>query len=247
MKPLALLVLLALPSIPIFANKDKPAYEVGTFVENRRVSDGTFSSASCGSFGCSGSAYNASHNVHFVITPEGHYAIEAPVSVAGTILVGMLNNGYAPTMHKEWFMDNLHEGDTVLFSPQCNKHNRCTIRLPNPDNPNKEITTFGEFDPNSAKTNARVLCGTGRLTVAVEAQMCSAQPNVTQVQAQPNVAQVPAQPVVTPTPVVLVPVVSVTPPIPATANNSAMQSIDLPPESLGNYARRMKAEKAAQH
>ncbi len=152
---------------------DKPPYEVGIFMSSEQVSDGSYSTASCGSFGCNGSAYNAAHNVHLVRTDNGIYSIEAPVSVAGTVLLGMLNNGIAPTVHKAWFMDDLHEGDKVLFSADCNKHNRWTIRLPNPDKPTKEITTQGFFYPSIAKTNATTLCGTGKLTADVEAQVCA--------------------------------------------------------------------------
>ena len=153
--------------------RDKPPYEVGTFLSSRQVSDGSYSTASCGSFGCNGSAYNAAHNVHLVQTPDGVFSIEAPVSVAGSILLSMATNGNSPTVHKAWFMNNLHEGDKVLFSAACNKHNRCTIRLPNPDKPTKEILTLGFFFPAIAKTNTTVLCGTGRLTADVEAQVCT--------------------------------------------------------------------------
>jgi hypothetical protein len=168
--PLVVLFLL-LASFAIARNK--PPYEVGTFMSSRQVSDGTYSTASCGSFGCNGSAYNAAHNVHLVSTLDGIFSIEAPVSVAGTILRGMATNGNSPTVHKAWFMDNLHEGDKVLFSAACNKHNRCTIRLPNPDKPTKEILTLGFFFPAIAKTNTTVLCGTGKLTADVEAQVCA--------------------------------------------------------------------------
>ena len=153
--------------------REKPPYEVGTFMSSRQVSDGTYSTASCGSFGCNGSAYNAAHNVHLVSTPDGIFSIEAPISVAGTILLGMVSNGNSPTLHKAWFMDDLHEGDKVLFSAKCGKHGRCTIRLPDPDKPNKEILTLGFFFPAIAKTNTTVLCGTGRLTADVEAQVCA--------------------------------------------------------------------------
>ncbi len=156
--------------------KDKPAYEVGTFLSTTQQSDGVFSSASCGRYSCSGSAYSAAHNVHTLSTPEGAYMLEAPTSVVGTIILGSLTGGNAPTIHKAWFMDNLHEGDKVLFSASCNRRNNCTFRLPNPDRPDKEIVTVGYFAPATAKTNAAVLCGTGKLSLAVEAQVCSVQP-----------------------------------------------------------------------
>jgi hypothetical protein len=173
MKIVPSLLLLLLASFSLA--KDKPPYVVGEFMSSQQVSDGTYSTASCGSFGCNGSAYNAAHNVHLVKTSDGVYSIEAPVSVGGTVLLGMLSHGQSPTVHKAWFMDSLHEGDQVLFSKQCNKHNRCTIRLPNPDKPDKEFVTLGFFFPAIAKTNTTVLCGSGRLTADVEAQVCSQQ------------------------------------------------------------------------
>jgi hypothetical protein len=128
--------------------------------------------------GCSG--YNAAHNVHFVTTADGVYSIEAPTSVAGTMLAGMATNGNAPTIHKGWFMDNLHEGDKVLFAAKCkthhNNHTSCEFWLPNPDKTGKEIMTVGVFSPAVAKTNTSQLCGTGKLSASVEAQVCNPAP-----------------------------------------------------------------------
>jgi hypothetical protein len=193
MRVLALVLFLTLA--PFATARDKPPYEVGTFMSSQQVSDGTYSTSSCGVFGCNGSAYNAAHNVHLVKTPDGIFSIEAPVSVAGTFLLGMASDGIAPTVHKGWFMDSLHEGDKVLFSAQCNKHNRCTVRLPNPDKPSKEFVTQGFFYPTIAKTNAKTLCGQGKLSVAVEAELCtpdtvassSAAPNLTPAGVQASV------------------------------------------------------------
>ena len=148
--------------------KEKPAYKVGTFSATTSVSDGRFSNANCTStFGCFGSTKDASHNVHLIITPEGRYKVQAPVDVTASLLIIS-----GPTVYKPWFMDNLHEGDTVLFIAECNKHNECRMRFPNPDKPDKEIATQGKFDPSTAKTNATVLCGSGKLTPEVEAQVC---------------------------------------------------------------------------
>src|SRR5580692_7105123 len=141
--------------------KEKPAYQVGTFVSSRQASDGSYSQVNCSGYGCSGSSYITPHNVHEVRTPDGVCSVEAPVSLGGTLALGMLTDGNSPTIHKQWFMDQLHEGDKVLFSAQCNQHNRCTIRLPNPDKPEKVILTQGVFSPTAAKTNVGVLCGTG--------------------------------------------------------------------------------------
>jgi hypothetical protein len=66
-----------------------------------------------GSFGCNGSAYNAAHNVHLVSTPDGIFSIEAPVSVAGTILLGMVSNGNSPTLQGDnWEFSRIYGMDT---------------------------------------------------------------------------------------------------------------------------------------
>jgi hypothetical protein len=192
MKVMPFVVFLLLASFAVA--REKPPYEMGTFLSSRQVSDGTYSTASCGRFGCNGSAYNAAHNVHLVSTPDGIFSIEAPISVAGSLLLGIARNGNAPIVHKAWFMDDLHEGDKVLFSSQCGKHGRCSIRLPDPDNPKKEIATLGFFFPAIAKTNTTVLCGTGKLTPSVEAQVCS-QEEAPLTSAAPNSASLSHQPV----------------------------------------------------
>ena len=143
--------------------KDHSAdYQVGTFSSTGTISDGSY--ANCSGGGCS--AYSAAHNIHYVSTADGVYAIEAPTSVAGTMLVGMMSGGNAPTIHKGWFMDNLHEGDKVLFAAKCktyrNNHTSCQFWLPNPDKTGKEILTMGGFSPAVAKTNTSQLCGTAR-------------------------------------------------------------------------------------
>jgi hypothetical protein len=90
----------------------------------------------------------------------------------------MMTGGNAPTIHKGWFMDNLHEGDRVLFAAKCktyrNNHTSCQFWLPNPDKAGKEILTVGGFTPAVAKTNTSQLCGTGKLSASVEAQVCNA-------------------------------------------------------------------------
>lgn len=171
MKKLGLLLL----AFVVFAQakeKDHSAeYKVGTFTGTGQVSDGSY--ANCSGGGCS--AYSAAHNIHTVTTEDGVYAIEAPTSLAGTMLVGMMTGGNSPTIHKAWFMDNLHEGDKVLFAAKCDmKHSQhhCEFWLPNPDKPGKEFLTFGGFTPAVAKTNTTSLCGKGKLSVSVEAQVC---------------------------------------------------------------------------
>jgi hypothetical protein len=84
----------------------------------------------------------------------------------------MMSNGIAPDVRKSWFMDQLHEGDKILFAVKCDKHNRCEFKLPNPNKVGKEVSTIGGFEPTIAKTNTTSLCGKGKLSAAVEAQVC---------------------------------------------------------------------------
>lgn len=179
MRHVALVVSFGLSSIvllattPVWAKDHASRYEVGIFITTQRLNDGTYSYASCNSLGCSGSGYDASHNIHYVRTPEGLYAINAPVSVAGTLLLGLSTpGGNSPTVHKIWFMDDLNDGDRVLFTAKCNRHNLCQFWLPDPDKPGKEFVTNGSFHPVVSKTNTRTLCGTGKLSAAVEQEVC---------------------------------------------------------------------------
>jgi hypothetical protein len=156
-----------------FAKDHASEYQVGTFLGTARADDGSYSVAQCSGGGCSATGYRASHNQHEIETADGVYTLDAPVSVGGTILVGMLTpGGLSPTLHKGWFMDNLHEGQSVLFYPDCNKRHVCRFWLPNPDKVGNEIVTAGWFAPAVAKTNTATLCGTGKLSVAVAAQVC---------------------------------------------------------------------------
>jgi hypothetical protein len=101
------------------------------------------------------------------------YAIEAPVSVGRSLLAGALTDGLAPTVHKEWFMDQLHSDDKILFAAKCNKHNNCEFWLPDPDKTGKEYITIGYYRADAAKTNTQSLCGKGKLSPEVEAQVCA--------------------------------------------------------------------------
>jgi hypothetical protein len=215
-----LLVLLVAAAFAQAKDKDHIAeYKVGTFTGTGQVSDGSY--ANCSGGGCS--AYSAAHNIHSVIsTDDGVYAIEAPTSVAGTMLVGMVTGGNSPTIHKAWFMDNLHEGDKVLFAARCDmKHarHRCEFWLPDLSKPGKEIMRVGGFSPALAQTNTTSLCGKDKVSASVEAQVCGnadAAPQQAQ-QAQHDAAQQQADDNATaPTPEVQAQTAVVTP-IPASA------------------------------
>jgi hypothetical protein len=153
---------------PVYAKDHSAEYQVGVFSSTGTLSDGSY--AQCGGGGCR--AYSAGHNVHYVRVASGLYAIESPVSIGGTLLLAMIEGANAPDVHKQWFMDQLHAGDKILFWAQCNKHNNCTMALPNPDKPGKEFITQGYFTPDVARTNTQGLCGRGKLSAAVEADVC---------------------------------------------------------------------------
>jgi hypothetical protein len=160
-------------SMSLFGKKVAPAYEIGTFQGSGHFSDGVFISGDGGN----SESHEAGHGINTVVTPEGLYYIHAPINMASSVALGMLTNGVAPVIYKRWFMDDLHEGDQVLFNATCNKRGFCTIRLPDPHNPQKVIKTFGSFRPTIAKTNeVNALCGTGKLTPDAEAELCPMAP-----------------------------------------------------------------------
>lgn len=158
-------------TIPALAKDHSGEYQVGVFTSTQQATDGTMTS--CSGRNCRSAAQG--HNVHVVQAADGYYTIEAPVAVGSTVFLALATDGIAPTQHKQWFMDQLHEGDKVLFASKCNKHGNCTIWLPNPEKPGKEIQTLGYFSPNNAKTNTQTLCGKGKLKPEVEAQVCPVQ------------------------------------------------------------------------
>lgn len=172
MRALVVAVLSLAVSLPALAKDHTSEYQVGIFSSTGQLSDGSY--AVCNGRGCS--AYSASHNIHYVRTTTGMYVIAAPISVAKTLGLGMLTGGNSPMVHNEWFMDQLHEGDKVLFAPQCRKNNDCMFYLPNPDKVGKEYVSLGYFRPDVAKSNTQTLCGTGKLTPQVEAQVCPVGP-----------------------------------------------------------------------
>ena len=165
----AVVFALAVTTVAAFAGDHAASYQAGTFSATDQINDGTYANGQ----GRGVSSYSAAHNVHYVTTPDGTYAIESPSAVGKSILIGVLTNSAMPTLHKQWFMDQLHEGDQVLFAAKCDKHNNCMFWLPNPEKVGKEFTTAGNFRPNVAKTNTTALCGKGKLSPAVEAQVCT--------------------------------------------------------------------------
>lgn len=151
-----------------FARDHSAEYQVGTLTETRSVQDvNIYGSA------LANASTAFSHNEHLVSTADGVYVVEAPTSTGGSILMAMATNNQAPTdIHIRWFMDDMHSGDKLLFFAECNKRNDCTFYLPKPDKVGKEFHTTGHFYPKVAKTNTSQLCGTGKLSDSIAAQVC---------------------------------------------------------------------------
>jgi hypothetical protein len=162
-------ILIALIFCGTVLAKDHSAdYQVGTLIETTSVRDiNVFGSALANASTAFG------HNIHTVQTKDGVYAIASPTSTGASILMAMATDNQAPVdIHIKWFMDDMHPGDKVLFYAKCNKHNDCTFYLPKPDKVGKEFLTNGHFYPTIAQTNTTQLCGTGKLSAAIETQVC---------------------------------------------------------------------------
>jgi hypothetical protein len=144
-------------------------YQVGVFVQPIAIDAGAVTRRGAAGLSGRGSALtrNLGHTNTLVQTQEGQYSIEPPHRYGKETLTGS-----SADQRKEWFMDTLQPGDKLLFSADCDKHNHCAIEVPNPEEPNKVSKTVGWFYPNNALTNVTVLCGTGKLTDEVEAEVC---------------------------------------------------------------------------
>lgn len=130
MKTTTAILLLLLTSF-LYA-KDKPEYQVGVFVGSSDTNDGTITKKGCvGLLNCGAVTKSLGRTQYSVRTPEGDYIMELPVNSLGK--------------HQPWFMDNLTEGDKVVFSASCKKDGYCIIRMPNPEKPDKTITTVSRF------------------------------------------------------------------------------------------------------
>jgi hypothetical protein len=228
-------------------------YQAGTFAGTGYVDTGAVSDhAGGGLFGGGGvKTKNIGHNVAWIDVPTGRYAIDPPSSIGAAILLG---DKVDP--HKRWFVDQMHVGDKILFAVKCNdKHNDCRIWVPDPDKLGNEIATIGRFERLSAKTNTNGLCGKGKLSASVGAEVCNqpaAEPQQSTPAAEasrPEVAQPVAQPVAAaePQPVQsvaapsIVPVVAITP-VAAIAIPVATPA--LREVSLGEAAKRNKQHAA---
>ena len=159
MKAIAFLAL-ALAAIPALAKDHASQYQVGILT----------------------SQYEPRFHTHYVQTADGLYSIEAPSSVGESIISG----GGESYVNRQWFMDDLQQGDKVLFASKCpGKRRICDLWLPDPRHPGKEFHTMGHFWPGGGETNTQTLCGKGKLKPEVEAQVCPAAPAAPVSQAAP--------------------------------------------------------------
>jgi hypothetical protein len=200
----AVLLTLTLVSVPMLAKDHSSEYQVGIFSAAGKLYDG--SALLCGRYECE--TYNQKFDVHYLRTADGLYSIEAPNTMGGASVGAAIVVGSEPdNAPGQWFMDQLHEGDKVLFASSCpKKRNVCDFWLPDPNHPGKEFHTEGHFWPDKRQTNTQTLCGTGKLKPEVEAQVClaaPAAPNPSSAQAAPATAApsaAPAAPSPTPSP-----------------------------------------------
>jgi hypothetical protein len=201
---LRFLAVMALVSLAITSfGKDHPDYQVGVFVGKDVKDDGSLVSTNGGY----SKGVQQGHYTYTVRTDDGSYVIESPTAVASSIFASLATNGQSANIHKDSFLDTLHEGDKVLFSGKCDKHRRCSIKMPNPDDPKKTINTVGWFWPARGKSNVTALCGSGKLSQTIESEYCVKTPSRT---AGSNVDVQPIN-AATPDPASTIPVPAATP------------------------------------
>jgi hypothetical protein len=168
-------IALVLSTLSAFAGDHTSQYKVGIFSSTGQLRDGSYSNGQTRGV----ATYTAHHNIHYVRTDDGMYSIYSPSVLGKTFLFKPLTNDgtltdddMMPNVHKQWFMDKLHDGDKVLFAAKCDKNNNCWFWLPNPDKPGLEFTTQGYYLPDAIETTPQSLCGTGKLTPQVAAEVC---------------------------------------------------------------------------
>lgn len=170
--------------------KHAAQYEVAILDQNLRVATGN--DVTLGRSQTDAKMDSGGQGIHLLHTDAGDYRVKAPVNKGMSFLSAMAaagaNRPYdAQTFHNKWFLDHVPAGTKVLFAVGCSapsrKHPNDTVRclfwFPDPDSSTHEYETLGDFTPyivgdgsNTQKT-ADVLCGKGKLSPAVEAQVCT--------------------------------------------------------------------------
>jgi hypothetical protein len=180
-----------------FAQKEKTynhasEYKVAVLDENIKVGSVFSTDQTLGKTRTDAKLGTAGQGFHFLHTAQGNYRVEAPVNTGMSILSAMASDRYHPavTYHNKWFLDNVAAGTNVLFAARCSKPNkkhpndvvRCEFWFPDPDSTSHEYRTMGDFTPylegngSNIQNTAKALCGTGKLSASVEAQVCNAAP-----------------------------------------------------------------------
>ncbi len=171
---------------PAKTYKHASQYQVAILDQNLRVATGR--DVTLGNNTTDAKLGSGGQGIHLLHTDAGDYRVEAPINNGATILSAMGSNAYNParTYHNKWFLDNVQSGTKVLFASKCDKPNKkhpydavvCLFWFPDPDSTTHEYLTIGDFTPytagdgsNTQKT-ANTLCGKGKLSPAVEAQIC---------------------------------------------------------------------------
>jgi len=165
-------------------------YQVATLDRNLRVATGY--DVTLGKSQTDNKLDAGGQGIHLLHTDAGDFRVEAPVnkglSILSALVAASANNGYAAqTFHNRWFLDTVPSGTKVLFAAGCarpgkkhpNETVRCQFWFPDPDSSNHEYATLGDFTPyitgngSNMQNTANVLCGTGKLNAATEAQICA--------------------------------------------------------------------------
>jgi hypothetical protein len=184
---------------PAKTYKHASQYQVAILDQNLRVATG--SDVTLGKNTTDAKLGSGGQGIHLLHTDSGNFRVEAPVNKGrsfGLAMATAMANSDRPawaqqqsaTIHNQWFLDNVQSGTKVLFASECANPNkkhpndavRCTFWFPDPDSSDHEYETLGDFTPFSAgdgsntQKTANTLCGKGKLSPAVEAQVC---PSVT--------------------------------------------------------------------
>jgi hypothetical protein len=177
--------------------KHAAEYQVATLDQTLRVNTG--SDVTLAKSGTDAKLSSGGQGIHLLYTDQGNFRVEAPVNKGrtfGLAFATAMANSNRPawaqqssaTIHNKWFLDNVRPGTKVMFAAECNKPNkkhpydtvRCMFYIPDPDSTDHEYETTGDFTPILAGDSSNVqkaadtLCGKGKLSASVEAQMCPA-------------------------------------------------------------------------
>ncbi|QNI31357.1 hypothetical protein H7849_20070 [Alloacidobacterium dinghuense] len=115
---------LVLSTLSALAADHASEYKVGIFPSTGRLRDGSYSNGETRGI----AIYTADHNIHYVRTDDGMYSIYTPSVLGKTFLFKPLTNDgtltdddMTPNVHKQWFMDKLHDGAKFSSLPSATR------------------------------------------------------------------------------------------------------------------------------